>query len=774
VFYGTGKQQLISVEGDEVTPVLESTGVAPRHQVRTGIGIYEKGEIGPIVGSGIGVSASDLVFLKAEYERLVADGYNLVYTANGNPLNIRIDDYRIDPLDGSLSMIEVTWLDGNLAPENGGVAFLNIGVISAVKSLAYADKDSILPIIPSLYNYDNGYKALPQYIDSVTFDAAENSQNITDVDSSGYSRIEPISIELMESKPDWLNFDGDFNYYKNGWWVDVTSGTFSSTLTGQVESAIDKNYGSYYDIDLQANGSFYPVRSAYHMLKLEYAGIKPKDVPPNLFFTADIDAGTLVNTQILEKYKVVVWIDWGFGNTPDSVTPSPLDMPITTYQNPPILDNKFPVFEDYPTTPALSKGFRLNSDWGELADTSPEALNGFSLDLIPLLQPQEDYLLSSGFTVYVGLYSRTKDPVETSVDYRVRDISLIATQAFDTGEIYTDSTGRCETVIDMYRDALKRQCYKANDIEPPLSGWGLDYPTVADWETLYSDSSITGALFGSCYHQYDNAVTTDQIKKDILSHCCCMGGAGSDGIERVYHLTELLFADDGHTIEISGPLSGLFSKKSLPRITKNLPETITPLMSVTYKSSVATGSTTRSIDIIDVANDYSLSSVQSSELTDEQKLELWELGNALYKGWGSVASADQKETDLFLFDNALDAFEYLKRAFALMGARSIFYSGAAYPEAYERFTVEVDLQEEYALSNSLYFGAKVKIKRANNSTLAGVITDTLTINGKTKIVAECVGGPLVGTVSYIIEESGNQADDIEETGSNVTEYIEGD
>ena len=762
VFMGNGYQRFQAVGYDEVEFTL-SDGATPAFVVAysSGYSAYIGASLYPLIS----VSPSEINLLISEFDRLVDEGYSLIFTGNGNSLNL--SSYSVFTVGGTgyLSSIEVLYQDGNYSPYNGGIEYENKGVFSAVKNISYGDSDSTFNEPPRLYNYENSYIPLPDYTDKVAVNSEDITTQVTDIDGVGYTRVVPEAIEFVTSgnKPSWLDLNGTPLYDDKGWWYDIgsirTITESGASLSTVIDGDVDFYYGSRFETD--------QVRKANLAMKIKFPPIKK--LPSSLFFTGKtyIDGFFALNTT--DDLLIEVWIDWKYANSEDAATPNPEI--VAEYWAPDdsqfVINTPFPTLVGVPDTLDGAKHFRYNSGWNSVSDDDVgDAMNGFSLDLIPLITDSEEYSLSAGFDVYVVLRVQTHSPFSIDISTLNYDYSVIQEVDFSVDELYSPSfSGRASTLQAAYIDAVKRSMLKANLVTPPLEGWGLEQATVGDWETIYKASTIAN-LFGAIYYQYKN-VTTAKIKADILRHCCCVGYVGRDGIEGVYQPSSVMYNTDGVILELSDNYKG-----SLPVITKKQPTDIYPVLSIAYNTNVATEKQAKTVDVIN-ATQYSSTAVVGDELTDSEKRELWDYSNVLYRGWGSHAKLSDSESKLFLFTDAADVMEYARRFYALQGAITYTVNGSEYVDAYERFTVTAIVDIPYLLDNSIDNGSPIRIRRVDLSLLSGVVTDIKESEKTATLTMECVGKNLTGTSSYVIVESGSQVDNIVESGDRAINYIEG-
>lgn len=786
VFYGAGKQKLINVESDEYIPAL-SSGAVPAFEVSSG-GSFDPFLTVPVY-SLLDISGAQASVFIGEIESYINDGYQLLFTANGNSLVIA--SYTVTyNLGGDLFSFDLVFQDGNLDPDNGGIKGLDRGIFSLVKNINYGDPHiTNLSVSDTLYNYDKGFSELPAYSDLLQF--SPNSINGVSISGVGYNRITGKATLIESLVPSWLD-TSNFDYKGAGWWVGQSRGATGIVSGGDGGNDSDGDLSTYYEVKITADTFLDDFWNGFF---IDVPPFKNGEIPNALYLTGKIEhamtgeiGGSGSGNAAWDDLQIFVAIDNVYEQI-DWTNVKQYDadgsyVVVNKDQFYGFLKNWFPPLKNGPEGVEGARNWRYK--WSIREEYPPNTftgavdqnVNGFAIDILPLIDTSVGYELSAGARVYVRLNISSPivegNPVIKTNTMRFYDVSLIYPKDFDLSDIYINSTGRATNLRDMYRDALQRQNYKSMGITPPSEGWGLGIPSGVDWSTIYDDTSIDNLPDAEVYYQYGK-VDTSTIKSDILKHTACMGAVSRDGLERVYNIASLLYDNTGPIIELSDNYTGKknpTAEDQLPDIIEKQAADIYPRINVSYYSNVATDKTTKTISIVNVA-EYGANSVVADELTDTEKRDIWGLANALYKGWGNVNTMPDSVGKTFIFKDKSAALEFINRTYALQGAKNVVYGENTLVDSFQRYVVNSKLYKKYVLENGIDNGTPVRVRRIGNSLITGVVTNLRDNGDYYTATIEAVGESLTGATEFVYIETGSADTEIIETGAQSTDIIEG-
>jgi hypothetical protein len=321
--------------------------------------------------------------------------------------------------------------------------------------------------------------------------------------------------------------------------------------------------------------------------------------------------------------------------------------------------------------------------------------------------------------------------------------------------------------MEAYTHIIKRQTYRALGYETPVFGWGNGEPTL-DWSSIYNTSSLWGgfAYAGlpnfSIAKEYLSEITTAKLKEEF----CRIGwlmGATIAGKESVFPIIPS-FSLGGYHINY-GMIEGELKKS--PMNSNDIFTDIT--IEYGYDAQKKGGKNTISVTSPDQPS-FQRSFVSGVGISEEQAIELWEMGHALWVAYGGIKNSYPNK-DCSLIVNSADAIDFVKKAYQWQGVTKKEGSWVVYERYQADFVVPVDT----VVDGSLGLGTPIQIDIPlvafqDKGIIVSVEPDYL--SGRGTVRAEMLGTKTVQRDTLIIERGLSFNDEtITEMGTGSYEQI---
>lgn len=636
--------------------------------------------------------------------------------------------------------------------QNGENAILKDEII-AVK---YVDFATVLYTNNSSVGMGNVYNSdgvkIPEYIDYIEYN--ENSVNIIDANSRGFSFIEPERTRWANEEEmkaifgeQYLSIGSDGVCFKHdqygtidSWDSSVTNGdnigyrkstggdisTATSTQTGRAfesggGAAMWTNFAVAYDIDNVSD---------YETL---YASMQCYIDNVNGWIIGDIFSTVRVKT-IRKTHDV------SYSENLQVITEDGEDYKVDDF----ILPNE--VARDNENSSFLFKSYGVTGRiW-----YSVDIMNGI---------PLEDYEKNNPMTVYYTVQLRHNTGITSAiprtVDVTNMKVNVFSDVDFDLNDLYANNvTGKdgLFKISDIYNDVCKRQNFSCFGLPTPQQGWGIGDTTGDTGVAVNSTGILSTAPATEIKYKTDSTVTKD-VKNDLLRFGCGIGFIDQNGLESWANLLSMY--DSGGVNITAYDVIGVPSANGL-----NSNRVYCDIGITTNKGSFTISNTEQGA--VDYRSEY------ADGFDSQTGKNLWLLGNILHKRFQVKNEYPKKLSEV---DAVVDEVEYIKNQYAIAGAVSVDGNAVLY----DRYTLKINLPTEFVIANDIWKGSKILFSFPN---IASGHTGVITGIGKDisdeiyTIAAEMVGGIIDSTETYEIIESGSQIDNIVESGSQETNYIE--